>query len=138
MCGSNVNRYGEGVTGRLWIWKMYLLSSLTLLWGSLKWPAFTEDLLMCPYTKYVNCSSCFITRVLTFQSSPICLKALWNLEFLSSCFLCGLTFPLPESLCAFLILCPGIQSTWLNGHGAVELFTNMPAPGGSENSVFIS
>ena len=32
-----------------------------------------------------------------------------------------------ESLCAFLILCPGIQSTWLNEHGAVELFKNMPA-----------
>ena len=95
MCGSNVDRYGKGVTGRLWTWKMCLLSSLTILWGSLKWPAFTEDPLMCPYTKYVNCSSCFITRVLTFQSSPICLNALWNLGFLSSCFLCGLTFPLP-------------------------------------------
>ena len=29
------------------------LSSLTILWGSLTWTAFTEDLLMCPYTRYV-------------------------------------------------------------------------------------
>ena len=28
-------------------------SSLTILWGSLTWTAFTEDLLMCPYTRYV-------------------------------------------------------------------------------------
>ena len=43
-----------------------------------------------------------------------------------------------ESLCASLILCPGIQSTWLNGHGEVELFTNVSASGGSEHSVFRS
>ena len=30
-----------------------LFSSLTILWGSLTWAAFTEDLLMCPYTRYV-------------------------------------------------------------------------------------
>ena len=28
-------------------------SSLTILWGSLTWTAFIEDLLMCPYTRYV-------------------------------------------------------------------------------------
>ena len=31
ICGSNVDRYGEGVTGRLWTWKMYLLSCLIIL-----------------------------------------------------------------------------------------------------------
>ena len=29
------------------------LSSLTILWGSLTWTAFAEDLLMCLYTRYV-------------------------------------------------------------------------------------
>ena len=51
--------------------EMGFLSSPTILWDSLTWTAFTEDLLMCPYTKYVNCSSCFITWTLMFQSSPI-------------------------------------------------------------------
>ena len=29
------------------------LSSLVILWGSLTWTGFTEDLLMCSYTRYV-------------------------------------------------------------------------------------
>ena len=33
--------------------KISLFSSLTILWGNLTWTAFTEDLLMCSYTRYV-------------------------------------------------------------------------------------
>ena len=151
---------------------MSLLSSPTILWGSLTWTAFTEDILMCPYTNYVSCSSFFITWALMFQSSPICLNALWNLGFFSS-FLGGLTFLLSlneliqlslvffrhssrgewhssllrethpcqislcwQSFCASPILCPGIQSTWLNGYYRCSRITNMSASGGSDHIVF--
>ena len=33
--------------------KISLLTSLTILWGNLSWTAFTEDLLLCSYTRYV-------------------------------------------------------------------------------------
>ena len=33
--------------------KISVFSFLTILWGNLTWTAFTEDLLMCSYTRYV-------------------------------------------------------------------------------------
>ena len=57
---------------------MSFLSSPTILWGSLTWTSFTEALLMCPYTRYVNCSSntAHHTRLVTYLP-----EYLWNLGF---------------------------------------------------------